>query len=31
VEKVGFTNVTWYQGEDVRFHQPVMTALNAAR
>ena len=31
VEKVGFTNVTWHQGEDVRFHQPVTTALNAAR
>ena len=28
-EEVGFTQVTWYAGEDIRFHQPVMTAVNA--
>ena len=27
-EDVGFTQVTWYSGKDVGFHQPVMTAVN---
>ena len=30
-EDAGFTQVTWYAGEDVRFHQPVMTAVNVTR
>jgi SAM-dependent methyltransferase len=28
-EEVGFTQVTWYTGEEVGFHQPVMTAVSA--
>lgn len=30
-EDAGFTHVTWYAGEEVRFHQPVMTALSVER
>jgi SAM-dependent methyltransferase len=30
-EDVGFTQVTWYASEDIGFHQPVMTAVNAPR
>jgi len=30
-EAVGFTQVTWYAGEDVQYHQPVMTAVNITR
>ena len=30
-EAAGFTQVTWYAGEDIRFHQPVMTAVNVTR
>ena len=30
-EEVGFTQVTWYAGKDVRFYQPVMTAVNVTR
>jgi len=28
---VGFTQVTWYAGEGIGFHQPIMTAVNATR
>jgi SAM-dependent methyltransferase len=30
-EAVGFSQVTWYAGAEVGYHQPVMTAVNAAR
>jgi len=31
VEEAGFTKVTWHEGEDVRFPQPVMTAVKTTR
>ena len=30
-EDAGFTQVTWYAGKDVQYHQPIMTAMNVIR
>ena len=30
-EDVGFTQVTWYAGEDIGFHQLVMRAIQASK